>query len=218
MYRLVLLSFILMMSGVQLGAYAFQEASIEYYVPIDFSVLDKNGLAYEANKCYMEILNMPDSPEKIEKMESAKRHFKILNDIYPDSIDYCLKLAIIYDLAGEDRYAKGLYFKALSMKRNNAHPYYLFGNFYYKRENYRKALKLYNRAYELGFYNHYFTLKNMAVIYEKFGDTRCALEFYKRLQTITPNDEELNTKIRLLEDLNSGNLLYYQNSRIRNQS
>ena len=197
-----------------LKADALLEGKIDYSVPIDYSVLEESELAAAANKDYVNAINKIGSAEGKSSLESAKRYYKLLGDMYPDNLSYCVKLAILYDIAGEDRYAKGYYSKALNMKRKQAYPFYAFGNYYYKREIYRKALKYYKQSYQYGFSNHYYTLKNMAVIYEKLGDTKAALRYFNMLLELTPNDEDLQEKIRLLEDINSQNLLYYQNSRI----
>lgn len=205
---------VLLLVCIPLKVNALLEGQIDYSVPIDYSKLEESELAAAANQCYVKAINMGDSAEGKFNRESAKRYYQLLTDMYPENISYCLKLAIIHDISGEDRYAIGYYSKALNLKRKQAYPFYAFGNFYYKRELYRKALKYYKKSYEYGFSNHYYTLKNMAVIYEKLGDTRASLRFYNMLLELTPNDEDLQEKIRLLEDINTKNLLYYQNSRI----
>ena len=197
-----------------LKANALLEGKIDYSVPIDYSLLEESELAAAANQDYVIAINKIGTNDGKIHLESAKRYYQLLGDMYPDNLSYCVKLAILYDIAGEDRYAKGYYSKALNIKRKQDYPFYAFGNFYYKRELYRKALKYYKQAYQHGFSNHYYTLKNMAVIYEKLGDTQASIRYFNMLLDLTPGDEDLQEKIRLLEDINSRNLLYYQNSRI----
>ena len=57
--------------------------------------------------------------------------------------------------------------------------YYNFAEFYYRRESYRNALRHYNQAYKHGFDTNYNTLYKMGDIYEKFGDSRSALKYFK---------------------------------------
>ena len=88
------------------------------------------------------------------------------------------------------------------------------GEFYYKRELYRKALKHYCEAYKRGFTKNYDILYKMGDIYEKLGDTRSALKYLHDAQIQSPNPE-LDNKIKQIEIFDSTNKEYYSNTRIR---
>ena len=88
------------------------------------------------------------------------------------------------------------------------------GEFYYKRELYRRALKYYNEAYKLGMSTNYDLLYKMGDIYEKFGDSRSALKYFKAAQKQSPN-VELDNRILKIEAYDPANKEFYEDTRIR---
>ena len=132
----------------------------------------------------------------------------------PDSVEYAVKLGVLNDRVGRDRYAKGYFSKALGIDKENPVIYYNFGEFYYRRESYRNALRHYNQAYKYGFDTNYDTLYKMGDIYEKFGDSRSALKYFKEAQKQSPN-EELDNRILKIEAYDPMNKEFYEDTRIR---
>lgn len=100
-------------------------------------------------------------------MTLALNLYSVLSDAYPDNIIYPLKVGKLYDTLGKDRYAKGYYFRAMNIDKSNPEPYFCLGNFYYDREQYRKALKFYLKAYD---YGNMLSKEKINAIYEKLGD------------------------------------------------
>ena len=101
-------------------------------------------------------------------MTSALNLYSVLSDAYPDNINYPLKVGKLYDVLRKDRYAKGYYFRAMNIDKSNPEPYFCLGNFYYEREQYRKALKFYLKAYE---YGNILSKEKINTIYEKLGES-----------------------------------------------
>ena len=132
----------------------------------------------------------------------------------PDHTEYSVKLGILYDKLGKDRQARGNFARAIQTNHLNPKPYFYYGEFYYRNQSYRKALKYYKDAYRLGFEKDYKTLYKMGDVYEKLGDTRSALKFLKEAQ-LQSNNPELENKIKRIENNDAINKEYYSDTRIR---
>ena len=147
-------------------------------------------------------------------MTNALMLYSVLQQVNPDKIEYPVKLGILYDKVGKDRQAKGNFSRAIGLDKTSPLPYYHFGDFYYKRELYRRALKYYNEAYKNGFETNYNLLYKMGDIYEKFGDTRSSLKYLYEAQKQSANPE-LDAKIKRIEAQDAINKEYYSDTRIR---
>ena len=88
------------------------------------------------------------------------------------------------------------------------------GEFYYKRELYRKALKYFNESYKRGYETNYDLLYKMGDIYEKFGDTRSALKYLEEAKKQS-NNPELENKIQKIKTQDEINKEFYSDTRIR---
>lgn len=198
---------------ISTGVYAVEKGSIEYTpYTIDHSKLDLPSLEQEADNYYI-LATTASTKKDVDKYTTfALGAYKLLFDAKPDNVNYCLKIAELYDKNNKDRYAKEYYYRAITLKSDSALPYEGFGNFYFTRTDYRRALKYYIQAY-----NRDSNLQNvntkLGIIYSKLGDTNAALKFTQENSTSSPNTNN-SDKIRLLEELNSSNAVYYQNTRI----
>lgn len=195
------------------SAFSAIKGKIDYSIPIDYSKLSEPELSAKARKYYFDAI---DSKEKTisEDLSNALFLYSVLEKVNPDSLEYALKLGVLNDIANRDRYAKGYFSKALGINKENPEIYYYFGEFYYRRESYRKALRHYIQAYKHGYDSHYETLYKMGDIYEKFGDSRSALKYFKEAQKQNPN-EELDKRVLKIEAYNPTNKEFYEDTRIR---
>lgn len=210
MGRLVLLIIVTLIST---GVYAVEKGGVEYTpYTIDHSKLDLTTLEQEAVQYYT-LSTTATTKEDIEKYTTyALGAYKLLFDAKPDNINYCLKIAKLYDKNNKDRYAKEYYYRAITLNSSSAQPYEGFGDFYFTRANYRRALKYYIQAYNND--NNIQNVNNrLGIIYTKLGDTDAALKFTQKSPTPSQNTNN-SDKIRLLEELNSSNAVYYQNTRV----
>ena len=130
-----------------------------------------------------------------------------------DNVMYLTRLGTLYDIAGKDRYAKGAFFDAMGIKPNEPEAYFRLGEFYYKRQMYKKALRFYSEAYKFGYTRHYETVYKLGDIYEKFGDTKSALRYLRLASTISANSA-LDDKLQRVENADKINREYYSNTRI----
>ncbi|MCD8377190.1 MAG: tetratricopeptide repeat protein [Candidatus Gastranaerophilales bacterium] len=201
----VVLLFIILNNPV----YALQSGQIEYTVPIDYSLIDENILNNEAETLFKNYLSTTDEQAKKAMLERLLSDYSILSQINKDNPLYFVRLGIIFDKMGKDRYAKSNFCRGSNLVPDYPYAFHCFGNYFFDRAEYKKALREYKRAFDCGYNNNYDNIYRIAVIYEKFGDYSTAIKYYK-LALICKNSEELTKKIHSLEELLQINSLYNQ--------
>ncbi len=189
---------------------AIIKGGLEYKIPIDYTKLNETELQDKAGFYYNLALK---SQSHNEEMVAALNLYSILANKNPENIFYLTRLGELYDIIGKDKYAKGAYFAAMGVDSSRPEPYFGLGEFYYKRNMFKKALKMYKEAYKNGYSRHYETVYKIGDIYEKLGDTEAALNYLKLASTLSPNSE-LDGKIKRVENADALNREYYSNTRI----
>ena len=205
-----LLFLFLIFSIFGLPSYSAIKGGLEYSIPIDYTKLNEDELQAKAGLYNNLALK---NGAKSEEMTSALNLYHILAHKNHNDVIYLTKLGTLYDIAGKDRYAKGAFFDAMGIKPNEPEAYYRLGEFYYKRQMYKKALRFYSEAYKFGYTQHYETVYKLGDIYEKFGDTRAALKYLRQASTINANSA-LDDKLMRVENADKINREYYSNTRI----
>lgn len=152
------------------------KGGIEYTIPTDYSKLSESELNESAKKYYHNALRLQDGKIN-EDMTNALMLYSILLKIKPENDDYGIKLGILYDKAGMDRYAKGNFARVIGNHPENAEVYFYFGEFYYKRSMLIKAMKYYKEAYKRGMQSNSDLLKRMSEISRKLGDEESAKKY-----------------------------------------
>ncbi len=183
-------------------------ASIEYDVPIDYSKIDKNALADQANLLFNHFEQITDEEYRKKYIQALLNRYSVLSVMDPSDPFYFTRLGILYDELGQDTLAMSNFFKATNLVPNYQYASFSFGNYYYKRGYYRKALYQYKQAAGIISPYSYQRFMKIGSIYEKLGNFKLALEAYKSAYQ-EQNGLELYNKILLLEDLNSKNMLYH---------
>jgi tetratricopeptide (TPR) repeat protein len=123
------------------------KGGISYSIPIEYKNLSESELRVKAETYFnqtSDIKNGIISPETT----NALNLYSVLAHINPTEVIYPVKLGILYDKINRDRYAKGSFSRAIGIDSSRYEPYFYFGEFYYKREMYRKALMYYKKAAE----------------------------------------------------------------------
>lgn len=186
---------------------------LEYQIPIDYSKLSIEELENKAGFYYgLAVKNSRGTLN--EDMTSALNLYTILTNTNQENIFYKIRLGHLYDIIGKDRYAKGCFYQAIGVDDSQPEPYFRLGEFYYNRQMYKKALKMYKEAYKRGYDGNYETLYKIGDIYEKYGDTEAALKYLKAAEQKSPNSK-LDNKIKKVESANAANKEYYSDTRIR---
>lgn len=148
-----------------LPSYSFIEGRVENGIPFDYTKLNQTELETKAEGYYTIAVK---SSKLNDNTTQALNLYSLLANAYPENITYPLKVGKLYDAIGKDRYAKGFYYRAMNIDKNNPEPYAYLGDYFYKREQYRKALKFYLKSYEKGGTK---VRDKVNKIYEKFGDS-----------------------------------------------
>ena len=143
------------------------------------------------------------------------RDYSILGELDKENPLYFARLGIIFDKLGYDRWAKSNFWRSSNLDGAYPYSFYNFGNFFYDRNEFRRALKEYKKAYDNGYSTNYDTVYKMGKIYEKLGDYESAVEYYRKACAIK-SSPELQQKIELLSNL-SKNSLYSQSLKQRNK-
>ncbi len=180
---------------------------------IDYTVIDKDATLKAADYYFEKALNSEDNQVKKEFLQKASGEYFILTRINPRDLYPIVQLARVYDFENKNNYSKAYFFKALKIDKNNAATNYYFGEYYYKRDDYKRALYFYNTAFQNGYKENYDVLIRMATMYEKLGDLLRANQYYKKAFLVNIENEKLPDKIRELESLRYQNTGYYHKRR-----
>lgn len=180
---------------------------------IDYSKIDKESTLKLADFYFSKALNSKDEKEKKDFLQKASGEYFILSQIEPQNLYPIVQMARVYDIENKNSYAKAYFFKALKIDKTNATTNYYFGEYYFTRDEYIKALYFYNTAFENGFRENFNVLIKMAIMYEKLGDLMRANQYYKKAFLVKPNSTALPDKIRELETLKYKDTGYYNKRR-----
>ena len=196
-----------------LPTFSAVKGGVEYSIPLDYSKVNEQEVELKA-KLYFHNALQTKAGVVNEDITNALFLYKVLDKVNPNNINYPIKLGILYDKVEKDRQAKGYFHKAIGIDESSPIPYFYLGEFYYKRELYRKALKYYNESYKRGYETNYDLLYRMGDIYEKFGDTRSALKYLQDAKKQSDNPEWEN-KIQKIEAQDAINKEFYSDTRIK---
>ena len=178
--------------------------------------INESALSSEAEDLFNQYFNTADENLKTRLLYSIISDYCILGEIDRENPLYFARLGIAYGKLGKDRYAKSNFFRCTNLNDSYPYGFYWFGNYYFDRQDFRKALKSYLKAYNCGYNTDYNTLYQIGVIYEKFGDYSYAIKYFK--QALLYNDsQELRDKIRGLEELLEANPLYDARKRVEKE-
>lgn len=208
---LLILLFVLCISHC---SYAVQQGGVQYTIPIEYSLIDEKEVNTEAESLFNRYMSSEDERQKQILLEKMLGDYTILGEIDKNNPLYFTRLGIIYDKMGKDRWAKSNFFRSQNLLPSYPYSNYCFGNYYFDRKEFRKALKEYLKAYNTGYSSHFDTLYKIGVIYEKYGDFSSAIEFYNKAHSVQ-SSVELRAKILKLEGLLEQNSLYNQRKKIR---
>jgi len=192
-------------------AYAIEFGEVHYKNTfIDYSKIDKGSTKKLADFYFEKALSSNEEARKKEFLQKASGEYFILNQIDPKDLYPIVQMARVYDYENQNSYAKAYFFRALKIDKKNAATNYYFGEYYYTRNDFKRALYFFNIAFENGYRENFDVLVKMAVMYEKLGDLLRANQYYKKAFLIRREDEQLPDKIIEIEDMQYQNTGYYK--------
>ena len=187
------------------SAYALQMVEIEYIVPIDYKLLDEKDLNTYAEEYYKDYLNT-----KSEKaLQNMLTTYTLLTNIDETNPLYLTRVGIAYDKMKIDKVAKSYFYRSMCIAGQNPYVYSAFGDFWFDRTRYRKALHNYLTSNDYGYDTNFNNLEKLGKCYEKLGDYTSAIKYFKLAIQVNQGDteeikkqnEELTNKIKELEAL-----------------
>lgn len=203
------LLFILILSFNVNKSFSKELGRIEYRsILFDYSKLDYKKIKNEADYNFNLYLQSTNETDKNKFLNTATSKYYILTKIDNSKIEPYIQLGRIYDYTDHPRLAKEAFFKAININPSNPYTNFYFGDFFYNRRDYKRALKCYKIAYNNGLNNKYELNLKLAIIHEKFADLINAKKYYEITYKIKP-DTKIQEKIQLLNELNYDKSEYY---------
>lgn len=173
--------------------------------------MDPEPIQTEADYYLDTAMSTTDESTKRVLLETAAGKYFLLSKINPQAVTPYVQLARIYDITGKDKYAKEYFYRATNIENLSPFANFYFGEYYFRRDDFRRALRYYLIAYENGYNNIYELNLRLAVIYEKIGDLENAKRYYTIASSIDSSQTEVLTKIEQLNQLKYGESEYYRN-------
>ena len=190
--------------------FAAQKGGIEYddYF-FDLTKIDTAQIQYEADNYFTMATQAQTKEDRDKYIDAAQVKYYILTLIDKGDMESIIQLARIYDYKNKNRIAKEYFYRATNIDEYNPHANYYFGDFYYKRNDYKRALRFYNVAYRNGLSEKYDLNYNLGIIHEKLADLVNAKKFYEISFSLNPENRELQEKINSINELNYDKSEYY---------
>ena len=208
-YKKVLYLFIIF-TFLGLSSFAIEKASIKYDEDlIDYTKLDADAILQEADTYFKRYELTQDKKD----LSVAMGKYYIVTKIRQAEMYPTIQLARTYDFANLDRIAKEYFGKGYNIDKKDPYLNYNYGEFYYRRDDYKRALRFYKFAYNNGYSEFYDLNKKIATIYEKFADLKNAKYYYEKAHALNPEDTALIDKIQQIQSLDYEKSEYYHSIR-----
>lgn len=206
--NILILTFIFF--SLQMPCFAIEKASVKYEENlIDYSVLNADKVMQEADIFFEKYQTTGEG----KYLSTAMGKYYILTKIYPVEMYPTVQLARTYDAKNLDRIAKEYFNKGYDINKKDPYLNYYFAEFYYKRQDYKRALRYYKIAYNNGYSDYYDLNVKIATIYEKFADLLSAKYYYERAYSMDNSQTYLKDKALEIQSLNYDKSEYYHSIR-----
>lgn len=183
-------------------AFSVKSGGVEYHDYLfDYSNYDSVPIREEADSLLSQALAESDKKLKDDLLHRAMKNYYILLKITPDNVGVLNKRALIYDIQDRDFLAKSYFSRSLNIEKDNPETNFLVGDYFYKRRDYKRALRYFSAAYENGYKDYDIDFK-LAVIYEKLGDLCNAKRFYQEAYEMDSTQNFLLDKIESIPEEN----------------
>lgn len=177
-----------------------------------FAYQDSDVIAHNYNQQGLLALKHAKESKGLQKkiyLKEAKWFYQHSVDAYPDNFDGFLGLARTYMYMGRFDKAYNNMMIAFNFDKNNPEINYYMGEYSFLNEKYNTALSYYLCALNLGYQKHYNTNYQIAICYDKLGDGKQAIKFYKKCLQIDSDKKTPQNKIQEIENKDSKYKDYY---------
>lgn len=207
---IILLCFIIT-SFCNAPVFALQKGSLEYFSNrFDYTILNPAELNIEGDYFFNEASNTDSKSTREKLFRFAMRKYYLATKADFKNVHAYIQMARIYDSLNKDKYAKENFYKATNLEFENPTANYYFGEYYFKRRNYNRALRYYLLSYQNGYENDFELNFKLAVLYEKLGDLENAKNFYTASSKMNPEKTaEYQQKLQQIDSLNYDESEYY---------
>lgn len=183
-------------------AFSAKSGGVEYHDYLfDYSHLEQEPLKTEADSLLSQALIQEDNEIKNDLLHQAMKNYYILLKISPDNVDVLNKRALIYDMQDRNLLARSLFSRSLNIQKDNPETNYLVGDYFFKRRDFKRALRYFSAAYENGYVDFDINYK-LAVVYEKLGDLCNAKRFYQEAYSYDESKSDILDKIESIPEEN----------------
>jgi len=190
---------------------ALQKGSLEYSDNrFDYSTLNVEELNAKGDIYFEQALQAENKKARERTFRHAMGKYFLSIKADNKNIHALVQMARIYDHLEKDKYAKQSFYKATNIEYNNPFANYYFGEFYFKRRDFERAMAYFLAAYQNGYENNFELNYRLAVIYEKLGDLENSKRFYNTSYEMNPEKAaEYQQKIQQIDSLNYDKSEYY---------
>ena len=182
--------------------FSTESGGVEYHDYLfDYSHLDPEPLKLEADLWLSQALGEQNINVKNDLLHQAMKNYYILLKISPGDVDVLNKRALIYDIQDKNLLARSFFSRSLNIEKDNPETNYLVGDYFFKRRDFKRALRYFSAAYENGYSGFDINYK-LAVVYEKLGDLCNANHFYQEAYSFGESKSEILDKIQNIPEEN----------------
>lgn len=191
--------------------FALQKGSLEYLENrFDYSNLNPYELIQAGDAYFQQALNTKNKITRDKLFRYAMGKYFLTSKADVKNVYPYVQMGRIYDKINEDRYAKESFYKATNLDYYNPYANFYFGEYYFYRRDYHRALKYYIISYQNGYENNFELAAKIGVIYEKLGDLINAKDFYNKSYELNPEKAaEYQKKLQQIDSLNYDESEYY---------
>ena len=182
--------------------FSTESGGVEYHDYLfDYSHLDPEPLKSEADLWLSQAIGEQNINVKNDLLHQAMKNYYILLKISPGDVDVLNKRALIYDIQDKNLLARSFFSRSLNIEKDNPETNYLVGDYFFKRRDFKRALRYFSAAYENGYSGFDINYK-LAVVYEKLGDLCNAKHFYQEAYSFDESKSEILDKIQNIPEEN----------------
>lgn len=193
-----------------LSVQAIEKASVNYEENrIDYSRLNYQKTLKEADNYFTKY----ETSHNEQDLTTALGKYYIATKINPNDLYSNIQLARIYGQKHSDRLAKSYFNKGLDINKKDPYLNYYFGEFYFSRNDYRRALRYYKTSYNNGYSDFYDLNVKLGTLYEKLADLVKAESYYQKANSLNKQSSYLSDKILQIQSLNYDQSEYYPKNR-----